>query len=127
MKEVKLPGRFRQPLAPRSEEHPLQREVFFLEACVGTLELFGRGAGLFELAFHVVESLLHVVELFEHGTEPLLAGGQVIRDGVELLRHNHIYDYDGACVGEFLNIFRERLSWRGRSVCGAAQLSRRCH
>ena len=70
--------------------------------------------------------MFHVVELFKHGTEPLLAGGQVLRDGVDMLRHHYMYDYDGACVGEFLNIFRGRLNWHERTVCGAAPWSRRC-
>src|ERR1022692_2722563 len=126
MKKVELPGCFGQPLASWSEEQSLQRQVFFLEASVGALLLLGRRAGLVELAFQVMELLFHLVELFEHGTEPLLAGGQVVRDRVESLRHSHMYDYNGAPAGEFPNIFLVRLNWRERSVCGVAPWSRRC-
>ena len=55
IEEVKLPGRFRQPLAARPEKQTLQYEVFFLEARVGTPQLLGRRAGLVELTFQVVE------------------------------------------------------------------------
>ena len=90
MKEVVLPGCFRQPLAPRPEEQPLQGQVFFLQARIGALQLLGRRAGLVELTLQVVELTLQVVESLEHGTEPLLAGGQVVRDGIEVLRHSQI-------------------------------------
>jgi hypothetical protein len=119
VEEMLLPGRFRQPLTARPEEHPLQYEVFFLEARVGTLHFLGSRHELVELSLEIVES-------HEKGSEQLLAGRQVVRDGVEVLRHNHIYDYDGACVGEFQDIFYARLNSRGRSVCGAPPWSRRC-
>ena len=93
-----LPGRFRQPLAPRPEEQPLQCQVFFLEAGVGALELLGRRDELVELPLEIAES-------HQNGAEQLLAGGQVVGDGVDVLRHNHIYVLDGALVGEFSNIF----------------------
>ena len=91
IEEVLLPGRFRQALTARPEKHPLQYEVFFLEARVRTLHFLGCRHELVELPLEVVESQ-------EKGTEQLLASRQVVRDGVDLLRHNHIYDYDGACV-----------------------------
>jgi hypothetical protein len=95
---VLLPGRFRQPLTARPEEHPLQHEVFFLEARVGTLHFLGCRHKLVELS-------LEIAEAEEKGAEQFLAGGQVVRDEIELLRHNHIYDYDGASVGEFPEYF----------------------
>lgn len=120
MKEVELPGRFRQPLAPWSEEQPLQRQVLFLQTRVGTLQILGRRAGLVELTFQIVELTLQVVESLEHGTKPLLAGGQVVGDGVQVLRHDHMYVPFGAPVGEFPNIFSATLSRRVRSACVAA-------
>src|SRR5271155_5698723 len=87
-----LPGRFRQPLTAWPEKHPLQYEVFFLEARVGTLHFLGCRHEFVELSLEIAES-------HEKGAEQLLAGGQVVRDGV-VLRHNHIYDYGGARVGE---------------------------
>ena len=98
VEEVLLPGRFRQPLTARPEEHPLQYEVLFLEARVGTLHFLGSRHELVELSLEIVES-------HEKGSEQLLAGRQVVRDGGEVLRHNHIYDYDGASVGEFPEYF----------------------
>ncbi|HEX4073656.1 MAG TPA: hypothetical protein VHX68_20925 [Planctomycetaceae bacterium] len=85
VEEMLLPGRFRQPLTARPEEHPLQCEVFFLEARVGTLHFLGRRHELVELPLEIVESE-------PKGAEQLLAGRQVVRDGFELLSHNHIYD-----------------------------------
>jgi hypothetical protein len=80
-----LPGCFRQPLTARPEEHPLQYEVFFLETRVGTLHFLGCRHELVELSLEIAESE-------ENGAEQFLAGRQVVRDGVAVLRHNHIYD-----------------------------------
>jgi hypothetical protein len=49
-----------------------------------------------------------------------LAGGQIVRDGVNLLRHTHVYVLDGACVEEFSKFFRVVFKWRGQSACGAS-------
>ena len=102
---MELPGSFGQPLAPRSEEQPLQRQVFFLETLVRTLKFFAGRAGLVEVTFEVVELPLQFANPFEQAAEHLLAGGQVVRDRVVVLRHHHLYVSDGALVGEFRDIF----------------------
>jgi glyoxylase-like metal-dependent hydrolase (beta-lactamase superfamily II) len=65
------------------------------------------------------ELALQIVESLEHATEPLLAGGQVVRDLIQVLRHNHIYVSNGAPVGEFPT-FSPGFNRRARSACGAA-------
>ena len=68
------------------------------------MKLLARCASLVELTFQVVELTLQLLELLERAAEHLLAGGQVVRDGVKVLRHNHAYVLDGASVGELANI-----------------------
>ena len=72
------------------------------------LHFLGRRDELIELSLEIVESP-------EKGAEQLLAGRQVVRDVVDVLRHNHIHDYDGACVGKFQDIFYARLNSRLRA------------
>jgi len=84
IEEVELPGRFRHPFASRPEKQPFQSEVFFLEAGVGASQFFGRPGELVELP-------LKIAEPHQNGAEQLLAGGQVVGDRVEVLRHNYIY------------------------------------
>ena len=84
------------------------------------LQLLGRRHELLRVA------ALESWNQFQQSTQPLLAVGQVVGDGVRVLRHNHIYVLDGAPVGESSNILLATFSWRVRSACGAAPWSRRC-
>ena len=83
IEEVLLVGCLRQPLPPRPEEQPLQGQIVFLQAGIRTLELLGGRDELVELVLEVAESL-------QRGTEPVLAGRQIIRDGIDGLGHTLI-------------------------------------
>ena len=113
IEEVLLPRCFRQSLTSGTEEQTFEREILFLQTLIGSSEIASRGDDLFELALQIAKSL-------ECGAEQFLAGGQIVRDGVNLLRHTHVYVLDGACVEEFSKFFRVVFKWRGQSACGAS-------
>ena len=108
IEEVLLSRVLGEPFAPRPIEEPLQRQVFFLQAGIGSLQFLGRRTGLFELTLQVLKLTFQLVEPIEHGAKPLLAGGQVIRDVIQVLRHNHMYGSNGAPVRRFSEFFGER-------------------
>jgi hypothetical protein len=82
VEEMALPRSLWQSLPPRPNQQPLQGQVLFLQTGIGTLELLGGRDELVELAFEIAESL-------QRGTEPVLAGRQIIRDGIDGIGHTH--------------------------------------
>jgi hypothetical protein len=66
IEEVLLPWCFRQPLTTRAQPQALHRQVLFLEAVVGSLQIAVGRASLVELPLQVSELSLHLVELIEN-------------------------------------------------------------
>ena len=83
IEEVWLSGGFRQPLAPRPEHQPLPGQGFLLQAVLRALEFRGGGDELVALSLAIADSL-------PRRTERLLAGGPIIRDGVDELGQTKI-------------------------------------
>ena len=104
-----LPRCFGQPLAPRSQPEAFHRLVLLLEAVVGPLNFAIGRARFIKLAFQVAELNLHRVESLQKAAQQILTGGQIIRDLIGSLHHDHIYVSDGELGREFLKFFKNSL------------------